>query len=105
MPGREIRSAGSPSPLHQREQLFDVGDRRVLKNAVAQVEDVRATSECVKDALDRRAQSLAAREQRQWVEVALERQPLGQMLRCPCRIDRLVQTECGDSRLPRVSAD
>src|SRR5215210_4068068 len=65
--------SGKPhsSALHQRYQLFDMLDRRRLLDPMAEIEDVGTVGECVKDATRRKVQRLAAGNQRQRVEIAL----------------------------------
>src|SRR3954449_1428479 len=80
-----------------------MGDRRVLLDAVPEIEDVRATGEGVKDALHRNLELPASRDQRQGVEIALQRQAFRQLFRCPDRVYRLVQPDRVNARLARVS--
>ena len=56
-----------------------MGDRRVRQDAVAQVEDVRPAGEGVKDALDGAFQGVAAGNQRQRIEIALDGRCFGRL--------------------------
>src|SRR3954451_17392066 len=80
-----------------------MSDRRVLQDAVPEIEDVRAVSEGVKDALDCGPHRLSAGDQRQRVEIALERKVLRQFLGGPGRIDGFVKAERGHASLSRIS--
>ena len=71
-------------------------------DAVTEIHDVRAACQCREDAADRVVELLAALDQRQRIEIALQRQPLRQPLRRPDRIDRLVETERIHPSLARV---
>src|SRR3546814_6377604 len=64
----------SPSPAHPADQRFDMGDRRVLVDAMAEVEDEGAAAERVEDIVRCPLQRGAARKQANRVEVALDRQ-------------------------------
>ena len=50
-----------------------MGDRRLLENAVPEIEDVRTVGERVKDETHCSVHLVVAREQRQWIEIALHR--------------------------------
>ncbi len=80
-------------------------DRGFLKDAVAEIEDVRASGEGVKDTLDGRLQTLAAREERQGVEIALDRKLRRKLRVRPDRVDRLVETDRVDARLARIGRE
>src|SRR5690349_19043285 len=75
-----------------------MGDRRVLQNSVPEIENVRTAGECVKDSAHGQVQLFAAGNHREWVEVALNGQIGWELLRCPNRIDRLIEADrvhCG----------
>ena len=80
-------------------------DRRVLQDAVPEIEDVRAPGERVKDALDRDSQAprrrRSARAGRDCPAPAGRR---GSSLRRPDRIDRLVEADRVDSGFARIGA-
>ena len=69
---------------------------------MAQVEDVGAVGERVKDSARCRAQSLAPGDQRQRIEIALDRQSGRKLLRRPGRIDRLVDSDRVDTGFIRI---
>ena len=53
-------------------------DRRLGQDAVTEIEDMGARSEAAPDPLDFLVEAPSARDQRQRIEIALEREPLGQ---------------------------
>ena len=81
------------------DQLLDMGDRSLLADAVAEVEDVRAAGEGVKDALRGVGQRGPAGKDGERIEIALDRQAGGQLAVGPGRIDRLVEPDRIDSGL------
>src|SRR5205814_5508948 len=90
---RAIRSDCSLVPLHQCDQLLDMGDRRIRKDSMPEIEDVRSAGESVKDSPRRLVELSAAGEQGQRVEIALHGKVIRKLLRRPGRIDRLVEPE------------
>src|SRR5688500_14701397 len=70
-----------------------MGDRGVLLNAVPQVEYVWSAGQRVKDPGDRFLQRLAASDQGERVEIALDRHPVGKLAAGPGRVDRLVESD------------
>src|SRR3546814_2976831 len=61
-----------------RSQAFDMRDRRVLADAVAQIEDVRAIVERGENAVNARIERGAAGEQGERIEISLYRHAFGQ---------------------------
>src|SRR3569833_1103898 len=104
-PLRASRRSCSPGPLHLAQQLLDVGDRRVLEDAMPEIEDVRAVGESVKDALDSGSQWLTAGDQRERIDVALDGQSGGQLLRRPDRIDCFIEANSRDSCLASIGIE
>src|SRR3546814_19965077 len=72
--------------------MLDMGDRRIGDDAMAEIEDMGARRKSRKDAVDRRIERLAARDERQRVEIALHRQMIGQGRIGPDGVDRFVQS-------------
>src|SRR4051812_2066013 len=102
---RASRSDESLVPLHQCDQLLDVGNRRVWKNAVPEIEDVWPVGERVKDSPRRFLKRLAASDECQRIEIALDGQRFRQLFRCPDWVHRLVEPDSADFRLARISGE
>jgi len=77
-------------------------DRRILEDAVPEIEDVRAAGEGVKDSCDSRLQFLASGDQRKRIEIALQREVVREFLRGPQRVDGLVEADRIDARFARI---
>src|SRR6185312_13969582 len=103
--GRDSRRTDSLAPLYLSDQLLDVLDRGVLKDPVSEVEDVRAVRERVKNARHGGSHRLAAGNQRQGIQIALDGQVLRQFSRCPGRVHRLVKADRGDFSFGGISAE
>src|SRR3546814_1260679 len=73
--------------------MLDMGDRGVGHDAMAEVEDMGTIGERRKDAVDRRIERAAARDERERVEIALDRKMRRQGRVGPYRIDRLVDPD------------
>ena len=78
-------------------------DRRVLKDSVPEIEDVRAAGERVKDLLNGAVQRPTTSDERERVEIALDRKRVGQLLRGPGGINGLVEANRIDAGLERIS--
>jgi hypothetical protein len=81
-----------------------MGNRGGLLDAVAEVEDVGAAGEGVKDSADRVLQRFAAADQRQGIEIALHRHPVGQLAIRPIGIGGLVDADGVDAAFARIGA-
>ena len=79
-------------------------NRRVLQDAVPEIEDVRPPGESVKDAFSGTVERRAAGNQRKRVEIALHRQRRRQFFRRPDGIDRLIEPKRRNVCLARISA-
>ncbi len=79
-------------------------NRRVLKDAVPEIEDVRAAGEGVKEPTKGSFHCAAARNQRQRIEIALDGKAFRENLRRPNRVNGLVNADRRDSSLARISA-
>ena len=77
-------------------------DGRILENAVTEIEDVRPSGECVKDATDRHIQTRAPRQKRQGIEIALDGQPGRKLLVRPDRIHGLIEADRVDAGLTGI---
>ena len=82
-----------------------MGNRRVLLDSVAKVENVRPRGEGGADALDRVAQRLTPGDQRQRVEIALHGKPRRKLGISPHRVDRLVEPDRIDPSQPRIGGE
>src|SRR5690348_6196221 len=78
-------------------------DRRVLQDSVPEIEDVWSCREGVKHAVNGLIQRLSTGNQRQGVEVALDRHALRQLAGGPERIDRLVDADRVDAGFTGIS--
>src|SRR6476620_3361107 len=103
-PARASRRSCSPFPLHQCNQLLDVSNGRILKNAVPEIEDVRSVAEGVKDATDDRFEDFPASNERKGIKIALERKIRGELPCGPKGIDGLIEADCINASLPGVGA-
>jgi len=56
-----------------RQQALDMGDRRILKDTMPQIEDMRPIRERLKDSRCRLVERLAAGNQGKRIEIALNR--------------------------------
>src|SRR5262245_10321221 len=59
----------APKPA---KQLFDMFDRRIGPDAVAQIEDVRAAVQFLEDSIDSAVKRGSTRDERERVEIALK---------------------------------
>src|SRR4051812_17100455 len=91
--------SGAPPAADDCQQLLDMGDRRMLADAVAQVEDMRPVGKGIEDARGLPVDLRPAGLDQQRIEIALDRQALGQGLCRPERIDRLVEPQRVDPGL------
>src|SRR3546814_16936807 len=88
-----------------RSQAFDMRDRRVLADAVAQIEDVWAIVERGENAVNARIERGAAGEQGERIEISLYRHAFGQDRIRPRRLDGLVAPEHIDSGPARLAPE
>ena len=56
------------------EQMLDMGDRGVRQDSMAQIEHMRSSGESPFYPPDSMVEPIAARDQGQWIEIALDRQ-------------------------------
>ena len=63
---------------HPGDQALDMLDRRFRQDAVAEIENMRAPLKAAQHALDLFVEAPSARNEREGIEIALERDPLGQ---------------------------
>ena len=68
-------------------------DRCLGQDTVAEIENVGSVSESLEHALDTFIESGAARDQRQRIEIALQRNPFGQSLDRYAGLDRGVEAD------------
>ena len=73
--------------------MFDMGDRRVGHDTMAEIEDMGARPESRKDAIDRNIKRFTAGDERERVEIALHWQMWRQRGIGPSGIDRLVESD------------
>src|SRR3546814_12297917 len=86
------------------DQMLDRGDRGVGHDAMAEVEDMGTIGERRKDAVDRRIERAAPRDERERIEIALDRKMRRQGGVGPGRIDRLVDPDRIDAGLIGIGA-
>ena len=82
-----------------------MGDRRVLLNTVTEVEDMWSPRERRKNPSNRLIERRGTRDQRQRIEIALHRKPVGQDRVRPLGIDSLVEADRIDPRFARIGGE
>src|SRR3546814_19298342 len=85
--------------------MLDMSDRRVGHDAMAEVEDMGTIGEGRKDAVDRRIERAAPRDERERVEIALHGKMRRQGGIGPDGIDRLVESDRIDPGLVGIRSE
>ena len=85
------------SALHQSHQCLDMRDRRIRRDAVAKIEDVRPARELLQHVVHATLQRIAASDQQHRIEIALQCNHLADRSAHPARIRTGIEAALEDS--------